>query len=44
MKGVGTFVIKNIGNFTTLLKPNNIGTHLKCIETSFQVIFLGELK
>jgi hypothetical protein len=29
---------KNIGNFTTLLKPHNIGTHLKCIETSFQVV------
>jgi hypothetical protein len=30
---------KNIGNFTTLLKPhNNIGTHLKGIETSFQVV------
>jgi hypothetical protein len=29
---------KNIGNFTTLLKPHNIGTHLKGIVTSFQVI------
>jgi hypothetical protein len=29
---------KNIGNFTTLLKPHNIGTHLKGIETSFQVV------
>jgi hypothetical protein len=30
---------KNIGHFTTwLLKPHNIGTHLKGIETSFQVI------
>jgi hypothetical protein len=29
---------KNIGNFTTLLKPHNIGTNLKGIETSFQVI------
>jgi hypothetical protein len=29
----------NIGNFTTLLKPHNIGTHLKGIETSFQVVF-----
>jgi hypothetical protein len=28
----------NIGNFTTLLKPHNIGTHLKGIETSFQVV------
>jgi hypothetical protein len=26
---------KNIGNFTTLLKLHNIGTHLKGIETSF---------
>jgi hypothetical protein len=24
---------KNIGNFTTWLKPHNIGTHLKGIET-----------
>jgi hypothetical protein len=24
----------------TLLKPNNIGTHLKGIETSFQVVLL----
>jgi hypothetical protein len=24
----------------TLLKPHNIGTHLKCIETSFQVVSL----
>jgi hypothetical protein len=31
---------KNIGNFTTLLKPHNIGTHLKGIETSFQVVSL----
>jgi hypothetical protein len=29
---------KNIGNFTTLLKPHNIGTHLKGIEISFQVV------
>jgi hypothetical protein len=29
---------KNIGNFTTLLKPHNIGTHLKGIETSFLVV------
>jgi hypothetical protein len=29
---------KNIGNFTTLLKSHNIGTHLKGIETSFQVV------
>jgi hypothetical protein len=29
---------KNIGNFMTLLKPHNIGTHLKGIETSFQVV------
>jgi hypothetical protein len=29
---------KNIGNFTTLLKPHNTGTHLKGIETSFQVV------
>jgi hypothetical protein len=29
---------KNIGNFTTLLKPHKIGTHLKGIETSFQVV------
>jgi hypothetical protein len=29
---------KNIGNFTTLSKPHNIGTHLKVIETSFQLI------
>jgi hypothetical protein len=28
---------QNIGNFTTLLKPHNIGTHLKGIEI-FQVI------
>jgi hypothetical protein len=28
----------NIGNFMTLLKPHNIGTHLKGIETSFQVV------
>jgi hypothetical protein len=31
---------KNICNFTTLLKPHNIGTHLKGIETSFQVVSL----
>jgi hypothetical protein len=31
---------KNIDNFTTLLKPRNIGTHLKGIETSFQVVLL----
>jgi hypothetical protein len=29
---------KNIGNFTNLLKPCNIGNHLKGIETSFQVV------
>jgi hypothetical protein len=29
---------KNIGNFTALLKPHNIGTHLKGTETSFQVV------
>jgi hypothetical protein len=29
---------KNIGNLTTLLEPHNIGTHLKGIETSFQVV------
>jgi hypothetical protein len=29
---------KNIGNFTTLLKPDNIGTHSKGIETSFWVL------
>jgi hypothetical protein len=29
---------KYIGNFTTLLKPHNIDTHLKGIETSFQVV------
>jgi hypothetical protein len=29
---------KNIGNFTTPLKPHNIGTHLKGIESSFEVI------
>jgi hypothetical protein len=29
---------KKICNFTTLLKPYNIGTHLKGIETSFQVV------
>jgi hypothetical protein len=28
----------NIGNFTNPLKPHNIGTHLKGIETSFQVV------
>jgi hypothetical protein len=31
---------KNIGNFTTLLKPHNIGTHLKGIEISFQMVIL----
>jgi hypothetical protein len=31
---------KNIGNFTTLLKPHNIGTHWKGIETSFQAVLL----
>jgi hypothetical protein len=31
---------KYIGDFTTLLKPHNIGTHLKGIETSFQVVAL----
>jgi hypothetical protein len=41
--GLSTFFTKirmqkNIGNFTTLLKPRNIGTHLKGIETSFQVV------
>jgi hypothetical protein len=34
---------KNIGNLTTLLKPRNIGTHLKGIETSFQVVPLIEI-
>jgi hypothetical protein len=29
---------KNIGNFTTVLEPHNIGTHLKGIETSFHVV------
>jgi hypothetical protein len=29
---------ENIGNFTTLLKPHNIGTHMEGIETSFQVV------
>jgi hypothetical protein len=29
---------KNIGNFMTLLKPHNIGTHLKGIKTCFQVV------
>jgi hypothetical protein len=29
---------KYIGNFTTLLKPHNNGTHLKGIKTSFQVV------
>jgi hypothetical protein len=29
---------KNIGNFTTLLKLHKIGTHLKGIEPSFQVV------
>jgi hypothetical protein len=28
----------NIGHFTTLLKPHNIGTHLKGIETSFTTL------
>jgi hypothetical protein len=32
------FCHQNIGNFTTLLKPHNIGTHFKGIETSFQVV------
>jgi hypothetical protein len=32
---------KHIGNFTTLLKPQNIGTHLKGIETSFPVVPLS---
>jgi hypothetical protein len=32
--------MQKIGNFTTLLKPHNIGTHLKGIETSFQVVSL----
>jgi hypothetical protein len=27
-----------MGNFTTPLKPHNIGTHLKAIEASFQVV------
>jgi hypothetical protein len=31
---------KNIGNFTTLFKHHNFGTHLKGIETSFQVVSL----
>jgi hypothetical protein len=31
---------KNIVNFTTRLTPHNIGTHLKGIETSFQVVSL----
>jgi hypothetical protein len=31
---------KNIANFTTLLKPLNIGTHLKDIKTSIQVVAL----
>jgi hypothetical protein len=30
---------KNIGHFTTLLNPHNIGTHLKGIDTSFQVVY-----
>jgi hypothetical protein len=42
---------KNIGNLMITLKPHNIGTHLKGIETSFQVVtiifeilpLLGEL-
>jgi hypothetical protein len=29
-----------IGNFTTPSKPHNIGTHLKGIETSFQMVRL----
>jgi hypothetical protein len=29
---------KNIGNITTPLKPHNVGTHLKGIETSFHVV------
>jgi hypothetical protein len=29
---------KNIGNLFTLLKSHNIGTHLKGIETTFQVV------
>jgi hypothetical protein len=29
---------KYIGNFMALLKPQNISTHLKGIETSFQVV------
>jgi hypothetical protein len=29
---------KNIGNFTTLWKPHNIGTHLKGIVTIFQMV------
>jgi hypothetical protein len=29
---------KNIGNFSTLLEPHNIGTRLKGIETNFQVV------
>jgi hypothetical protein len=29
---------KNIGKFTTPLKPHNIGTHLEGIETGFQVV------
>jgi hypothetical protein len=37
---------KYIGNFATLLKPHNIGTHLNGIETSFQVVplFLKSIK
>jgi hypothetical protein len=31
---------KTIGNFTTPFKSHNIGTHLKGIETSFQVLLL----
>jgi hypothetical protein len=35
---------KYIGNFTTLLKPHSIGTHLLGIEMRFQVVpLLGEL-
>jgi hypothetical protein len=30
---------KNIGNFMTRLKPHNIGTHWKGIETGFFEIF-----
>jgi hypothetical protein len=39
------FCEKNIGNLTTLLKPFNIGIHLKGIETSLQVgpLFLKKI-